>query len=129
MELASQECCLHHVLFTRRYVTFVLVISNKKCLTKVANIGLMIKDQISFDKLAVATHFNQFFSNIADKLVSKLPPVKGIYGEQFVKSFYKTNSTLSLKLVTADNVLKLLSELNSQKATGLDGLPARQAML
>ena len=26
MELASQECCLHGVLFTRRYVTFVLVI-------------------------------------------------------------------------------------------------------
>ena len=25
MELASQECCLHRVLFTRRYVTFVLV--------------------------------------------------------------------------------------------------------
>ena len=26
MELASQEWCLHSVLFTRRYVTFVLVI-------------------------------------------------------------------------------------------------------
>ena len=26
MELASQECCLHSVLFTRCYVTFVLVI-------------------------------------------------------------------------------------------------------
>ena len=26
MELASQECCLHSVLFIRYYVTFVLVI-------------------------------------------------------------------------------------------------------
>ena len=26
MELASQECCLHSVMFIRRYVTFVLVI-------------------------------------------------------------------------------------------------------
>ena len=26
MELASQECCLHSVLFTRCYVTFFLVI-------------------------------------------------------------------------------------------------------
>ena len=26
MELASQECCLHCILFTCRYVTFVLVI-------------------------------------------------------------------------------------------------------
>ena len=39
----------------------------------------LIMDKITFDKLAVATHFNHFFSNIADKLVSKLPPVKGIY--------------------------------------------------
>ena len=54
--------------------------ANKKCLTKVTNIGLlMIKDKITFDKLAVATHFNHFSPNIADKLVSKLPPVKGIY--------------------------------------------------
>ena len=85
----------------------------------------MIKDKITFDKLTVATHFNHFFSNIADKLVSKLPPVKGRYGKQFVKSFYKTNSILSLKLVTTDKVLKLLTELNSQKATGLDGLSAK----
>ena len=27
MELASQECCLHRILFTCRYVTFVLVIT------------------------------------------------------------------------------------------------------
>ena len=26
MELASQECCLHRILFTHCYVTFVLVI-------------------------------------------------------------------------------------------------------
>ena len=26
MELAYQECCLHRILFTHRYVTFVLVI-------------------------------------------------------------------------------------------------------
>ena len=26
MELASQECCLHRILFTCRYVTFVLII-------------------------------------------------------------------------------------------------------
>ena len=26
MELASQECCLHRILFTHRYVTFILVI-------------------------------------------------------------------------------------------------------
>ena len=27
MELASQECCLHSVLFTRRYVTVLVIIT------------------------------------------------------------------------------------------------------
>ena len=38
----------------------------------------MIKDKICFDKLGVATDFKNLVSNIADKLVSKSPPVKGI---------------------------------------------------
>ena len=32
MELASQECCLHSVMFIRRNVTFVLVIIFKSIL-------------------------------------------------------------------------------------------------
>ena len=35
--------------------------SSKKCKTKIAKIGLKIRDTISFDKLEVATHFNKFF--------------------------------------------------------------------
>ena len=40
--------------------------SSNKCKTKITNIGLKIKDTICFDKLAVATHFNNFFSSIAE---------------------------------------------------------------
>ena len=42
------------------------LVSSNKCKTKITNIGLKIKDTIYFDKLAVATHFNYFFSSIAE---------------------------------------------------------------
>ena len=35
--------------------------SSKKSKTKIAKIGFKIRDTISFDKLEVATHFNNFF--------------------------------------------------------------------
>ena len=43
--------------------------SSYKCKTKITNIGLKIKDTICCDKFAVATHFNNFFNNIAENLV------------------------------------------------------------
>ena len=46
--------------------------SSNKCKTKITNIGLKIKETICFDKLMVATHFNNFFCNIAENLVNKL---------------------------------------------------------
>ena len=55
-------------------------------LQKIAKIGLKIRDKISFDKLEVATHFNKFFTNIAEKLVNKLPPITGKYGERICKT-------------------------------------------
>ena len=44
--------------------------SSNKCKTKITNIGLKIKETICFDKLLVATHFNNFFCNIAENLVN-----------------------------------------------------------
>ena len=78
----------------------------------------------------MATHFNNFFSDIAENLVGRLPPIIGKYGYDFVKSFYQEKvSTIgenfTLSPVNEEHVLNLIMGLNSHKATGLDGLPAR----
>ena len=46
-------------------------------------------------------------------------------GNNLLNYFIKQTLSLKFKLVTADKVLKLLTELNPQKATGLDGFPAK----
>ena len=103
--------------------------SSKKCKTKIINIGLKISDSICFDKLKVATQFNKFFCSIAENLVNKLPPIKGKYDFNFLKKFYNDKSILTEELVfttvSEEKVLQMLLSLNSHKATGLDGLPAK----
>ena len=77
----------------------------------------------------VATHFNNFFCNIAENLVSKLPPIRGKFDYNFVCNFYKdkceNSEELRLKTVSEGKIMKLLTGLNSCKAIGLDGLPAK----
>ena len=63
-----------------------------------------------------------YFSNIAEKLVNKLPPITGKYGEEFVRQFYNSTSTLSLKQISEDKIYTMLMELEPHKATGLDGV-------
>ena len=106
---------------------------SKKCKTKETNIGLNIDNSICFDKVKVATHFNNFFSDIAGNLVDKLPPIIGKYGYDFVKKFYQDKVSMlvgdfSFTPVSKEHVLKMLIGLNSHKATGLDGMPARFIM-
>ena len=103
---------------------------SKKCKTKETNIGLNIDNSICFDKVKVATHFNIFFSDIAGNLVDKLPPIIVKYGYDIVKKFYQDKVSMlvgdfSFTPVSKEHVLKMLIGLNSHKATGLDGMPAR----
>ena len=77
----------------------------------------------------VATHFNNFFCNIAENLVNKLPPIRGKFDFNFVCNFYKdkceNSEELKFKAVSEGRIMKLLTGLNSCKATGLDCLPAK----
>ena len=61
---------------------------SKKCKTKETNIGINNYHSVSFDKGKVATHLNNFFSDIAENLVGRLHPIIGKYGYDFVKKFY-----------------------------------------
>ena len=69
-------------------------------------------------------------SDIAGNLVDKLPLIIGKYGYDFVKKFYQDKVSMlvgdfSFTPVSMEHVLKILIGLNSNKATGLDGMPAR----
>ena len=64
-------------------------------------------------------------SNIADKSVNKPPPITGKYGEEFVRQFYSSKSTLFLKEISEDKIYTMLMELEPHKPTGIDGLQAK----
>ena len=94
---------------------------SKKCKTKETNIGINIDDSVCFDNGKVATHFNNFFSDIAGNLVGRLPPIIGKYGYDFVRNFYQEKvSTIgenfTLSPVNEEHVLNLITGLNSHKA-------------
>ena len=92
---------------------------SKKCKTKETNIGLNIDNSICFDKVKVATHFNNFFSDIDRNLVDKFPPIIGKYGYDFVKKFYQDKVSMlggefsfTPVTVSKEHVLKMLIGLN-----------------
>jgi hypothetical protein len=93
------------------------------------SVGLIIDEEICFDKSKVAKKFNDFFTTIASTLVAKLPQSTGIFNEQHVKDYYKTknvvDNSLNLTVVSEDQVLKIIHAIGINKATGLDNLPSR----
>ena len=92
-------------------------------------IGLKMGDdnEIVFDNKIVANKFNNFFCNIAAKLVEKLE--KRPFDETKITNFYKDKGVspcdFSLKAISVDKVQKLLSSLNVTKSVGSDGISAR----
>jgi len=93
------------------------------------NIGLKIDDELCFDKCKVAEEFNSFYTTVASKLVEKLPKCQNLFGSSFVFNFYSSKGVkadnFSFSLVSESKIFKYLNSLNSNKATGLDGIPSR----
>lgn len=93
------------------------------------NIGLAINDEICFDRLSVAEKFNSFYTSVASKLVEKLPKCLNKFGSSFVFNYYSSKGVkpnfYNLSIVTEIQVLKYINLLGLNKATGLDGIPAR----
>ncbi|CAG2214938.1 unnamed protein product [Mytilus edulis] len=83
------------------------------------------------DSNTVANYFNNFFTTIADNLVSKLPPVPKVFDikTDIFKNKYNTvccyDLSFKLKPVTEEYIFKQLQQFNPSKSTGLDGIPSR----
>ena len=105
-----------------------LGLPSKKCQAS-TNIGLKINDEISFDKLSVAEKFNSFYTSVASKLVEKLPKCTNKFNSSFVFNFYSSKgvkpNSYNFSMVLESQVLKYIDKLGFNKATGLDGIPAR----
>ena len=103
--------------------------TSSKSKSKSQNIGLKIDSNITFDKSKVSETFNSYFSTIASSLLNKLPTGTNRFGLHHVNQFYNSlnvsNFSFTFQPVSEDQVLKILQSLNSNKATGLDQLPAR----
>ena len=67
-----------------------------------------------------------FYSDLSENLLSKLPPASNRYGEQYLKNFYqdlnlKADSFEFSKVSEAD-VLTLLNDVDLTKASGIDNI-------
>ena len=95
--------------------------------TGTTNLNLKTNGALITEEREVANCFNKFFSTISTTLVSKLPPHSGLYGEQHIQTFYKNKGVckddFKLAEVKTDDVVKKLSSLQPNKATGHDNIP------
>ena len=71
--------------------------------------------------------FKKFYSTLADDLVKNLPPASSIFGLSSVCQYYnKTlklpNTRFKFPFVSEDSVLKILKNMDENKAAGLDNL-------
>ena len=97
--------------------------------TPSSNICLKENDGLSFCSLSIANNFKEFFSNLAQNLIEKLPTGPNKFDINSVREFYKP---LNLKedpfhftKVAEKTISDFLKELKTNKATGIDNLSSR----
>ena len=85
--------------------------------------------ELNFESKVNANIFKNFFSNLADDLLKKLPNPKNKFNMDSVKSHYvKLESkarSFSFSRIDEEIILKLLQETNSSKAAGIGGLTGK----
>ena len=81
---------------------------------------------LSFDPKTNAEIFKDFYSNLANNLVKKLPTPPNKYGKTAVNNYYKKlnlrGKNFSFAPVAPATILKLLKQLNPEKSAGIDNL-------
>jgi hypothetical protein len=91
-------------------------------------IVLDINDSICYDPVRITEYINEFFVNIANNLVKKLPDVPDLYSSfsYKCKEYYRrcgvTPGMYVLQEVDKSFIVKYLKELNPRKSTGLDDI-------
>ena len=94
------------------------------------NICLEKDNKIHFDDKTNSNTFKEFYCNLASDLVNKLPPPSRKFGINSVHNYYQhildlLPNKFKFSMAKEETVLKLLKNMDTDKAPGLDNLSAR----
>ena len=95
-----------------------------------SNICLKDKNEIVFNATKNCSAFKNYFSSIAQNLVSKLPLLPSIFNESEIASYYDNDAVskdLNVQLLEkcSEKILSILKGLNPSKAAGIDNLSGK----
>ena len=91
-------------------------------------ICLKQRNEIVFNDSKNCSIFKSFFTNLAQILVSKLPPSPNVFTESKVASYYDDIKFKDLNFEfseTSEKILNILKDLNPSKAAGIDNLSGK----
>ena len=99
-------------------------------ITPVSQVSLKDGETISFDEKTNNNSFKNFYANLALNLVSKLPHAPNKFDLHSVLAYYKRflnteNQKFTFSPTSEDEILKLLTDTNPEKAAGIDNLSGR----
>ena len=91
-----------------------------------SNICLKERNEIVFNDTKNCSIFKSFFSNLAQSLLSKLPPSSNVFTESKVASYYDDIKYKDLNFefseASPEKILNILKDLNPSKEAGIDNL-------
>ena len=97
-------------------------IINKKAKNSSSEIYLITNGKTITDQKTVANNFNNFYTTIADNLVSRLGESNNIF-QDYLKN--PNEHSFFLKEIEPDEVLSLLNKINAKKSADLFGISPR----
>ena len=87
--------------------------------------ALDINGEVVTDLNRIVNSFNSFFVNIGEKLAKSIPQL-GRSAMEYLQTYMPgVNSEFAFKKISIADVMKLLSELSENKATGLDNYQSK----
>ena len=93
------------------------------------NICLKDKNKIFYNNTKNCSIFKSFFSNLAQNLVSKLPPSPNAFTESKVASYYDNIKFKDLNFnfseISPEIILNILESLNPSKEAGINNLSGK----
>ena len=87
-----------------------------------SDISLQISNSISSDPKLISETFNNFFSEVASNIRSKIPPSRHHFSE-WLKS--PNINSIFISPTSSSEILKILNSFKTSKATGPNSIPVR----